>query len=59
MEKKLRDKFPENQEVTAGPWYPNQALCAACAEWACNSIVAFVDDWWGGLGLSHPSNTGL
>jgi hypothetical protein len=60
IEKQLRPKFPENQQVTAGPWYPNQALGANCAHWAWTSSVKFVDDWWQRMGLEKKKlNTAL
>ena len=51
LEKRLRgkNKFTENQQDVGSPWYPNKALGAGLAAWACESVTAVVAQWQGRL----------
>jgi hypothetical protein len=42
----------ENQQPIGEPWFPNKALGAACADWACSSVITFARDWHGRMGLT-------
>lgn len=45
LEDKLRGRFSENQLLvgSGNPWFPDKALSADCAKWACASAVALAD----------------
>ena len=51
----LRDKLKgrENRQPIGNPWYPNKVLGAGCADWACDSAIAFARDWYGRMGLTE------
>ncbi|AYE95710.1 hypothetical protein C0J29_13755 [Mycobacterium paragordonae] len=51
---KLRDKLVgrENRQPIAEPWYPNKVLAAGCADWACDSVIAFAREWHARIGLT-------
>ena len=59
VERQLRSKLPENLQVTTGKWYPNRALGAGCAQWACLSAQKFVEHWWVLMGFTNPPKTEL
>jgi hypothetical protein len=50
----LRDKLAgrENRQPIGAPWFPNKVLEAGCADWACESVIAFARDWHGRMGLN-------
>ena len=56
MEKQLKNKFPPNQltKRSRAAWYPDKCLGAGCAQWACDTAVAFVDAWWSRMGIERP-----
>jgi hypothetical protein len=46
LERRLRGKFGENPMVAVGSvWFPHRCLSAGCAEWACQAVRTFVDDF--------------
>ncbi|WP_082950119.1 MULTISPECIES: hypothetical protein [unclassified Mycobacterium] len=50
----LRDKLAgrENRQPPTQPWFPNRVLGAGCADWACESVIAFAREWHGRMGLA-------
>jgi hypothetical protein len=44
-------KIVENQQDIGKPWFPNKALGAGLAEWACESSSRFAKSWWGRIGI--------
>lgn len=42
----------ENRQPIGHPWFPNKALGAGCAEWACTASVEFARAWHDRIGLS-------
>lgn len=60
LERKLKGKFVENQQpVDARFWYPNKALGAGCAEWACVACTKLVAEWWNRMGLVRQYDANL
>lgn len=54
-EKMLSGKFLANPLTGQGnPFYPDKCLGHGCAEWAVNSSVKFVDDFFSRMGLFSP-----
>ncbi|MEV0059389.1 hypothetical protein [Nocardia sp. NPDC050718] len=53
MWKLLQARITPNRQSIGSPWYPNSALAAGCASWACESAMELVDDWQARLGLVH------
>ncbi|SKW04146.1 Uncharacterised protein [Mycobacteroides abscessus subsp. massiliense] len=51
----LRDKLAgrENRQPIGNPWYPHKVLGAGCADWACNSAIAFTREWHSRIGLTY------
>jgi hypothetical protein len=47
-------KIVENQQNIGLPWFPNKALGAGLAQWACDSSDRFARSWWGRMGLHRP-----
>ncbi|HXO51083.1 MAG TPA: hypothetical protein VN888_08655 [Mycobacterium sp.] len=43
----------ENRQPIGHPWFPNKALGAGCADWACESSIAFARKWHQSMGLTH------
>jgi hypothetical protein len=43
----------ENRQPIGAPWFPNKALGAGCADWACESSIAFAKTWHQSMGLTH------
>lgn len=41
----------ENQQDIGKPWFPNKALGAGLAQWACDSSSEFAESWWRRIGL--------
>lgn len=35
------------------PWFPNKALGAGCADWACETSITFARTWHQRMGLTH------
>ena len=44
-------RIVENQQDIGKPWFPNKALGAGLAQWACESSSAFAKSWWNRIGL--------
>ena len=44
-------RIVENQQGIGLPWFPNKALGAGLAQWACDSSSRFAKSWWGRIGL--------
>lgn len=59
LEKQLKGVFPDNPQLVGGPWYPNQALGAGCANWACEVSSKLADEWWRRMGLPGTYQTGM
>jgi len=55
LKQKLRGR--ENQQAIGDPWYPNKALGAGCADWACDSSFDLVKEFHGCLGLTSDFGT--
>ena len=56
FEKGLKSKITpqrENRQPIGLPWFPNKALGAGCADWACESSIAFARTWHQRTGLTH------
>jgi hypothetical protein len=52
FEKALKKaKVVENQQQIGVPWFPNKALGAGLAQWACESSSSFAKSWWKRIGL--------
>jgi hypothetical protein len=54
--RRLKDKITrerENRQPIGQPWFPNKALGAGCADWACESSIAFAKAWHQSMGLTH------
>jgi hypothetical protein len=54
--RRLKDKITrelENRQPIGQPWFPNKALGAGCADWACESSIAFARTWHESMGLTH------
>jgi hypothetical protein len=47
----LKPKIVENQQQIGVPWFPNKALGAGLAQWACDSSARFASSWWKRMGL--------
>jgi hypothetical protein len=53
---KLRYKITterENQQAIGDPWYPNKAMGAGTADWACDTAIAFAREWHARMKLAH------
>ena len=51
---RLRERITDNRQPLAGNfWFPDRALSAGCAEWACTTVEALADQWQKRLGLEH------
>ena len=53
---RLRHKITparENQQPVGEPWFPNKALGAGAANWACDGVIEFSRSWHQRLGLVH------
>jgi hypothetical protein len=44
-------RIVENQQDIGKPWFPNKALGAGLAQWACESSSGFARSWWNRIGL--------
>jgi hypothetical protein len=44
-------KIVENQQDIGKPWFPNRALGAGLADWACETSFEFGKSWWKRIGL--------
>ncbi|UXA05704.1 hypothetical protein KXD96_22790 [Mycobacterium sp. SMC-2] len=56
FERQLKSKITthrENQQPIGRPWFPNKALGAGTAEWACESSMAFAREWHTLMGLTY------
>jgi hypothetical protein len=51
----LKEKITqrENRQPIGQPWFPNKALGAGCADWACESSIAFAKTWHQRMALTH------
>jgi hypothetical protein len=47
----LKTTIVENQQQIGEPWFPNKALGAGLAQWACDSGARFASSWWKRMGL--------
>jgi len=56
LEKSLRPRIRENQQEIGAPWFPNSAMSAGCAGWACKVARELVDEWQQRLGLTYDFN---
>jgi hypothetical protein len=54
LERKLKPRITENQQPIGIPWFPNKALGAGAAAWACKSSIDFARTWHQLMGLKHP-----
>jgi hypothetical protein len=53
LEKSLRGKFPINPLVpNEVPFFPDKCLGYGCAKWACESSLAFADEFFSRMGLT-------
>ncbi len=53
--RKLRRKITaerENRQPIGHPWFPNKALGAGCADWACKTSIDFARTWHDRIGLA-------
>jgi hypothetical protein len=53
---RLKDKITqqrENRQPIGHPWFPNKALGAGCADWACETSITFARTWHQSMGLTH------
>lgn len=54
LEVALEKKFKANPLIDPQrPWFPEKALAAGCAQWACSVAVSLVDEWQARMGLTH------
>ena len=56
----VRDRFAENPLLdAAGPnnWFPHHALSAGCAQWAVDSVQAFIEDFVKVTGSTRTHHT--
>lgn len=54
LEIMLEKKFEANPLIDPQrPWFPEKALAAGCAQWACSVAVSFADEWQARMGLTH------
>lgn len=42
----------ENRQPVGNPWFPNKALGAGCADWACKTSIDFARAWHDRIGLT-------
>ncbi|WP_068016779.1 hypothetical protein [Nocardia mexicana] len=56
---KTAQGFMENQQPLGTPWFPNKALGAGCAGWACDTSKTFANEWLDRLGLSRTYETDI
>jgi|SRR5271165_1086766 len=42
----------ENRQPIGYPWFPNKALGAGCADWACKTSIDFARTWHDRIGLA-------
>lgn len=52
----LRDKITterENRQAIGEPWFPNKAMGAGAADWACNTVITFTREWHAQMNLAH------
>ncbi|SPM33098.1 hypothetical protein MRAB57_901, partial [Mycobacterium rhizamassiliense] len=54
LQRRLKPKIKENKLPIGSPWFPNKALGAGAAEWACKSSIDFARTWHQLIGLTHP-----
>jgi hypothetical protein len=56
LEQRLKTKITkrrENQAPIGHPWFPNKALGAGTAQWACDSCIEFARQWHQSMGLTY------
>jgi len=53
----MKAKIVENQQDIGLPWFPNKALGAGLAQWACDSSWRFARSWWNRIGLRRSFDT--
>ncbi|WP_431949832.1 hypothetical protein [Nocardia lijiangensis] len=53
LENGLRPRITPNKQAIGAPWYPNSALAAGCARWACTAAMELADEWQQRMGLVY------
>ncbi|MFC8385857.1 hypothetical protein [Nocardia sp. NPDC057272] len=59
LEKDLKPRITPNRQTIGAPWYPNSALAAGCARWACETAMELVDEWQKRMGLVYDYQKSL
>jgi hypothetical protein len=61
VENRLKSKFDPSAFLsgTGNPWFPDKAIGAGCAEWACTSSRSFADAWTERLGIPRAYEADL
>ncbi|NQE67595.1 hypothetical protein NG2371_02048 [Nocardia gamkensis] len=59
LEKDLKPRITPNRQAIGAPWYPNSALAAGCAQWACQTAMELVNEWQSRMGLVYDYRKSL